>query len=727
MQRRQFLSGSVAAAVSTALLSVPALARMGRGGLIASSSSGFFPTGHWVPAKQTAIQVYPRPDSETSANARHHFAYWDGTNDIPYEIVLDWAFGAFPAVLKLISGPPGMYIQAPTWNSSWLPGTSAWNGGYARLIWHPQGNITTAWSGTVQVGYYDQENQTTPVFTWSFALQTSTANFVFVNQDTGSDSNSGTISAPLKSLAGAFGSTYSATANAGKHVYVYGSNIPYPLPLYTDQSTLSAAFCFHTGRKPMSFMTVPGDTKTVTLDATGGSGTAVFTGSISGTTLTITTVTYGTPQIGQVIGGAGVTSGTTITAGSGNTWTVSLSQTVASTTIGAWTQGLHVGGFDQTSDLFLQGFTINGSAAACAALPNYTAIVLFGSSSNGANDRVKLDGINFTNLGYGSVGTDNASAIATNGQTGGQKQYYSFTGLSETGRQSGTPGNNMAGCDLYSIANSSVKYSDSSNPSASVSSAFFQKSDCTNVDVTMCMANYAGNSSSGWLQDQYYISGSCQYAYCTFFNVVYVGAPELGYYNFGPLWLVRCSFPGLGSAGIICNAILGTPTQNAITATSGSGPASGEYDYAVSATRSSGPADTSQISSVQTITVNGSESVIVSWNALANATGYQIWRRVTGSGNFTEYFSVSGGSTTTFTDTGSAPTTGTPITTKGPFVYDSNVLESTVSAVPIYPNCQNDGGNLIVAPGNSLFLSTGAINPSGPGASKIGLAGAQIQ
>ena len=62
---------------------------------------------------------------------------------------------------------------------------------------------------------------------------------------------------------------------------------------------------------------------------------AVFIGSISGTTLTVASVTSGTIVIGTGISGTGVTVGTTITAGSGSSWTVSASQTVSSTTITA--------------------------------------------------------------------------------------------------------------------------------------------------------------------------------------------------------------------------------------------------------------------------------------------------------------------------------------------------------------------------------------------------------
>jgi hypothetical protein len=61
--------------------------------------------------------------------------------------------------------------------------------------------------------------------------------------------------------------------------------------------------------------------------------TAIFTGSISGTTLTVSGVT-GTIAIGQTVytGAAlnGVIQGTKITAGSGATWTVDTAQTVAS-------------------------------------------------------------------------------------------------------------------------------------------------------------------------------------------------------------------------------------------------------------------------------------------------------------------------------------------------------------------------------------------------------------
>ncbi len=67
---------------------------------------------------------------------------------------------------------------------------------------------------------------------------------------------------------------------------------------------------------------------------------AVVTGSITATTLTVSAVTSGALAVGQVISGAGVTAGTTITAlgtgtGGAGTYTVSPTQTASSTTISA--------------------------------------------------------------------------------------------------------------------------------------------------------------------------------------------------------------------------------------------------------------------------------------------------------------------------------------------------------------------------------------------------------
>lgn len=82
----------------------------------------------------------------------------------------------------------------------------------------------------------------------------------------------------------------------------------------------------------------PSQTVSTPVTMTNGSPSCTFTGSITGTTLTVTSITSGSLAIGQYISGTNVTAGTTITVGYGNTWTVSPTQTVTSTTL--YTTGL---------------------------------------------------------------------------------------------------------------------------------------------------------------------------------------------------------------------------------------------------------------------------------------------------------------------------------------------------------------------------------------------------
>lgn len=75
--------------------------------------------------------------------------------------------------------------------------------------------------------------------------------------------------------------------------------------------------------------------------------TATVTGSISGTTLTVTAVSSGTLTIGQTLSGTNVANGTIITGyttgtGGTGTYTVSISQTTASTTITATGAGIAI-------------------------------------------------------------------------------------------------------------------------------------------------------------------------------------------------------------------------------------------------------------------------------------------------------------------------------------------------------------------------------------------------
>ena len=70
-----------------------------------------------------------------------------------------------------------------------------------------------------------------------------------------------------------------------------------------------------------------------TSTVTTGTPAVMATSTISGTTLTVGSLSSGTIIAGQVLTGTGVTAGTYIVSGSASTWTVSTSQTVSSTTI----------------------------------------------------------------------------------------------------------------------------------------------------------------------------------------------------------------------------------------------------------------------------------------------------------------------------------------------------------------------------------------------------------
>jgi len=67
------------------------------------------------------------------------------------------------------------------------------------------------------------------------------------------------------------------------------------------------------------------------ISSVGTALSANFTGSISGTTLTVTSTQSGTVAVNQQLTGVGIIQGTYIVSGSGSTFTVNVAQTVAST------------------------------------------------------------------------------------------------------------------------------------------------------------------------------------------------------------------------------------------------------------------------------------------------------------------------------------------------------------------------------------------------------------
>jgi hypothetical protein len=134
------------------------------------------------------------------------------------------------------------------------------------------------------------------------------------------------------------------------------------------------------------------------------SAPAIVTGSISGTTLTVSAVTSGTLKIGQTIEGTGVTDGTIITAfgtgsGGAGTYTVSASQTVSSTTIYAlnWTvlpstDGAFEGGVtvDISDNYFVYNKPQSQQWAASDLLSPITDPLSFASKDGSPDDLVAI-------------------------------------------------------------------------------------------------------------------------------------------------------------------------------------------------------------------------------------------------------------------------------------------------------------------------------------------------
>lgn len=114
----------------------------------------------------------------------------------------------------------------------------------------------------------------------------------------------------------------------------------------------------------------------------------VVTGSISGTTLTVTAVTSGALQVGNVLSGTGVTAGTKITGflmGTGGigTYTVSVSQTVTSTTITATAPALTVS-FDSVSSTYVINSGSAGVQSTMAFATGMLSASLLLTSATGA-------------------------------------------------------------------------------------------------------------------------------------------------------------------------------------------------------------------------------------------------------------------------------------------------------------------------------------------------------
>lgn len=230
----------------------------------------------------------------------------------------------------------------------------------------------------------------------------------------------------------------------------------------------------------------------------GAPASAVFTGSISSTTLTVSSVSSGTIRVGQAIYGIGTANGTVITAlgtGSGGTgtYTVSASQTVASQQLTGSTAGAIV---TASIGLTLSGVAITGTAGQFSCTAASQTLVV--------GQTIRISG---TYGGTGSIsGYTNPTTyyiVATNGST-------TFT-LSTT--SGGTGVTTTAGTPTgltYAVANNTMTVSAVTNGIIYPGQTVINTSATVNTIVT-ALGTGTGSTGTYTVNNAQYLASSTLY------------------------------------------------------------------------------------------------------------------------------------------------------------------------------------------------------------------------
>ena len=227
---------------------------------------------------------------------------------------------------------------------------------------------------------------------------------------------------------------------------------------------------------------------------TTGTPAVMATSSISGTTLTVGSVSSGTIIAGQVLTGTGVTAGTYIVSGSGLSWVVSTSQTVSSTTITGTAYTFTISQAATTAaGVTLSFYTPHGVVVGGGnnqATGSYSFIGGGGDAGTAGNRNVASGDWSFVGGGSFNVAGGQSAAIG-----GGGIIYSNFYGNSANGDASvisGGAGNNA------SVIGSAIPGGYSNQASGSYSFAAGRTSGTRGIYGAFSFAsgNYSANADS---------------------------------------------------------------------------------------------------------------------------------------------------------------------------------------------------------------------------------------
>ena len=260
---------------TTAVYGTPTLSFSGVAGLGLQSDGSLYVS----PAGTGAIQAQATTSTTAGGNAR-------GANAVDWQTSRNASGNVASGAFSSITG--GYANQVSGYTSNAVGTLSVGSGNYSAIGGGLSNTVSRDYSGV-------------------FTGQSNTASG-FYNFIGGGFSNSGTANAAVTT------NTATIASSASTTLYLSSTNASVKVGQLVTGTGLS------TGTYATSAVTT-------------GTPAVMATSSISGTTLTVGSVSSGTIIAGQVLTGTGVTAGTYIVSGSGSTWTVSTSQTVASTTI----------------------------------------------------------------------------------------------------------------------------------------------------------------------------------------------------------------------------------------------------------------------------------------------------------------------------------------------------------------------------------------------------------